>query len=45
MTRRQTGERPVSDEEFETMPERIGRHFERVRELLAERTEDADSDR
>jgi hypothetical protein len=33
----------VSDEEFESMPERISQHFDRVRDLLAEETEDSDA--
>jgi hypothetical protein len=33
----------VSDEEFESMPERISQHFDRVRDLLAEKTEDSDA--
>lgn len=35
MARSDEGERPVSAEEFESMPEKIGRHFDRVRSLLA----------
>jgi hypothetical protein len=33
----------VSDDEFESMPERISSHFDRVRDLLAEETDDADA--
>jgi hypothetical protein len=33
----------VSDDEFESMPERISSHFDRVRDLLAEETEDSDA--
>jgi len=29
----------MSDEEYDRMPERIGRHFDRVRALLEERLE------
>jgi hypothetical protein len=31
----------VSDKEFESMPERISDHFDRVRDLLAEETSDS----
>lgn len=31
---------PVSDEAFESMPERIGEHFDRIRSLLERETED-----
>ncbi len=43
MARSERQERPVSDEEFESMPERISQHFDRVRDLLAEETEDSDA--
>jgi hypothetical protein len=33
----------VSDDEFESMPERISDHFDLVRGLLAEETEDTDA--
>lgn len=36
MARSQKGERPVNDDEFESMPGRIRQHFDRVRDLLAE---------
>ena len=39
MARRHTEGRPVSEEEYGRMPERIGRHFDRVRALLDERLE------
>lgn len=42
MARSDRQERPVSDEEFESMPERISRHFDRVRDLLAGETGDPD---
>ena len=35
------GERPVSKDEYESMPERISDHFDRVRDLLAEETGDS----
>lgn len=34
MARHQERERPMSEEEFEEMPERISDHFDRVREAL-----------
>ena len=34
MARRQERERPVSEEEFEEMPERISDHFDRIRDRL-----------
>lgn len=34
MARSDRQERPVSDEVFEAMPDRISQHFDRVRELL-----------
>jgi len=40
MARHQREERPVSDEEFAAMPDRIGDHFDRVREALAEELDD-----
>ena len=33
----------VSDEEYESMPERISSHFDRVRDLLAEEISDSDA--
>lgn len=36
MARSQEGERPVNDDEFESMPWRIRQHFDRVRDLLTE---------
>lgn len=36
-------EGPVSDEEFESMPERISHHFDRMRDLLAEETDDPEA--
>jgi hypothetical protein len=33
----------VSDEEFESMPERISQHFDRVRDLLDQETDDSDA--
>lgn len=40
MARRQEREQPVSEEEFEEMPERISDHFDRVRERLDQEIED-----
>ncbi len=34
MAQHQRRDRPVSDEEFEEMPDRISEHFDRVREEL-----------
>ncbi len=36
MARSERRREPVSDEEFDAMPVRIGRHFDRVRDLLDE---------
>ena len=44
MARSDRQERPVSEEEFDSMPDRIGRHFDRVRELLRKTGEEDDSD-
>jgi hypothetical protein len=35
----------VSEDEFEEMPERIGEHFDRVRDELEEALDSADEDR
>jgi len=35
--------RPVSDEEFESMPDRISSHFDRVGDLLEQETDDSDA--
>ena len=35
-------ERPVSKAEFESMPERISAHFDRVRDLLGQETDYSD---
>ena len=43
MTRRDRQERPVSEDKYESMPERISNHFDRVRDLLAEETSDSDA--
>ena len=40
MARRQERERPVSEEEFEEMPERISDHFDRIRDRLESEIED-----
>jgi len=42
MARSDRQERPVSDDEFESMPDRISSHFDRVRVLLAGETDDSD---
>jgi hypothetical protein len=34
----------VSEDEFESMPEKIGRHFDRVGDLLARETDDHDGE-
>jgi len=36
-------ERPVSDEEFESMPERITSHFHRIRDLVAQETDESET--
>jgi len=33
----------VSDEEFESMPERISNHLDRVRDLVEQETDDSDA--
>ena len=43
MARSERQERPVSEDEFESMPERISSHFDRVRNLLADETDDSDA--
>ena len=43
MARSERQERPVSEDEFESMPERISSHFDRVRDLLADETDDSDA--
>ena len=42
MARSEGQERSVSEDEYESMPERISNHFDRVRDLLAEATSDSD---
>jgi hypothetical protein len=44
MVRSNRQERPVREEEFDSMPDRIGQHFDRIRELLARAGEEDDSD-
>lgn len=39
MARSDREEQPVSEDEFEEMSERISHHFERVRNLLKEKTD------
>lgn len=43
MARSDGQERPVSEDEFASMPDRIGRHFDRVRDLLQRDGDDADA--
>jgi hypothetical protein len=43
MARSERQEQPVSDEEFESTPERISQHFDRVRGLLEQETDDSDA--
>ena len=43
MARSDRGKRPVSEDEYESMPERISNHFDRVRDLLAEETGDSNT--
>ena len=43
MARSDRQERPVSEDEYESIPERISNHFDRVRDLLAEETSDSDA--
>ena len=42
MARSERRDRPVSDGEFESMAARISAHFDRVRDLVARETDDAD---
>ena len=42
MARHGERDRPVSETEFESMPDRISAHFDRVRELLSEELADDD---
>ena len=41
MARSDRQERPVSEDEFESMPDRISQHFDRVRNLLEQETGDS----
>lgn len=41
MARSDGRERPVSEDEYDSMPERVRQHFDRVRDLL-ERTHDGE---
>ena len=43
MARSDRQERPVSEDEYELIPERISNNFDRVRDLLAEETSDSDA--
>jgi len=43
MARSERQERPVSDEEFESMPERISSHFDRIRDLVAQETDESEN--
>jgi hypothetical protein len=42
MARHQEREQPVSEEEFEEMPEKISEHFDRVRAELEEALDEDD---
>jgi hypothetical protein len=33
----------MTDDEFESMPDRISQHFDRVRDLLEQETDDSDA--
>ena len=43
MARSERQGRPVSGEEFESIPDRISSHFDRVRDLLEQETDDSDA--
>lgn len=43
MARSDGPERPVSHDEFESMPDRISDHFDRVRDLLKQEIDDSDA--
>lgn len=43
MARSQRHDRPVSDEEFTEMDEKIGEHFDEIRELLEDELDDSDA--
>ena len=43
MARSGRQERPVSEDEYESMPERISSHFDRVRDLLEQEADDSDA--
>ena len=43
MARSERQERPVSEEEFESMPDRISEHFDQVRDLWAQETDNSDA--
>jgi hypothetical protein len=43
MARSDRQERSVSEDEYDSMPERISNHFDRVRDLLSEATDDSDT--
>ena len=43
MARSERQERPVSDEDFELMPERSSSHFDRVRDLVEQEADDSDA--
>ena len=43
MARSERQKRPVSEDEFESMPERIDSHVDRVRDLLKRETDSADA--
>lgn len=43
MARSDRQKRPVSDEAFESMPKLISQHFDRVRNLVEQETDDSDT--
>jgi hypothetical protein len=43
MARSDRQERPVSEDEFDSMPTRISRHFDRIRELLEVEEDSSDA--
>lgn len=42
MARHQRQDGPVSEEEFESMPDRISAHFDNIRERLSEALDESD---
>ncbi|WP_281362329.1 hypothetical protein [Natronomonas salina] len=43
MARSERQERPVSEGEFESMPDRISEHFDRIRDLLEQEADNSDA--